>query len=195
MYIAGSSSSLTVRSSSFVSCNANVYQLYRGGGAFFASQIKESFTFESRFIQCTTTNAGGAIFCWSISTGFCICDSLFHGNTASYHGGAIREYTCSKSSTVHLKYLFLTNNKGGDGYGNVLSVYPEISDCPFLHSFSTSLTNSISIYNDTLTAYCLLADWLPLGTLSYVNTWQQRQQCERLTICKAIYGQWPTACN
>ena len=129
-----SSSSLTILSSTFISCKAQVSP--RGGGAFFASRIKEAFTFSSRFVSCSTLNAGGAMFLWNLESKFSVCDSILKENSAGWGGGAIREHSNAQSDRVHLKFLFFTQNSAEADLGNDLLFRPEIFHSPCLHCLS-----------------------------------------------------------
>ena len=160
--MSGSSSSLTIRASTFVSCKAQVSP--RGGGACLPSQIKDSHCFSCSFISCATANAGGALFFFQLTDIFEVSDSLFSGNSAKWSGGAIRELSNELFEQRHLQFLFFTCNEAPEHYGNDFSVEPEIGGSPFHFSFSTTASNrlayatgeSVRSYND---------DWLPLTNI------------------------------
>ena len=157
--VIGSSSSLTIRTCIFIDCQANVEP--RGGGAFFASQMKESYTFSSRFISCSTTNAGGAIFFYELTDEFSVCDSLFSMNSAQWGGGAIRELSNTKSNRIHIHLSFFTQNLLPTERGIDYSVEPAISNIPFSCCFSTASVNRVSAPDGLDNAYIAHDNWLP----------------------------------
>ena len=167
LYMIGSTSSLAIHSSTFLRCKANV--LDYGGGGFHTGYMKSVILSSSRILFCSTTNSGGGVYI-NQDTPVSYFNTLFIGNSAVVYGGAIRELSNVHSSVVHLKYLFFTTNTAAETYGYDLSVKPEISDSPFLHSFSTLPSNRVSIAIGTTSTYSQNNNWLPLGSLSYLNT-------------------------
>ena len=159
LYMSGSTSSLTILTSTFLGCKANVASF--GGGGFHALQMKSVFLSSSRILSCSTSLSGGGVYI-SEFTPVSYSDTLFSGNSAVFYGGAIREYKNSKTSTLHLTYLFFSCNSCKEHCGGDLSVSSELIDSPFLYSFSTSASNRfayalddvVSEYND---------NWLPQG--------------------------------
>ena len=158
IFITGSESSLSVSGSIFLTCEANVYP--RGGGGFFALGVQKCHSSSSRFISCSTTCAGGAIFFQKPNTNFLVSDTLFSGNSATLHGGAIRELEISISPCIHLKFDCFTRNTAPDNMGNDLSVHPDITTTPFLYCLSTATSNR-AVYTDGINSHEYNGNWLP----------------------------------
>ena len=158
IYVDGLESCLYVSTSSFINCKSTVG--HRGGSGFFASQIKSLCTYSTRFISCSSTNAGGALFFLQVSNDLLVSDSLFSNNTADVHGGAIREVNDFISSIPHLKFSFFTANRAPDDHGNDLSIQPEITSSPFIHCFTTALSNRVA-YNSGSGSHKYDDYWLP----------------------------------
>ena len=182
--VIGSSSSLTIRTCIFIDCQANVEP--RGGGAFFTSQMKESYTFSSRFISCSTANAGGAIFFYELTDEFSVSDSLFSMNSAQWGGGAIRELSNTKSNYIHIYFSFFTQNLIPTERGTDFSVYPKISNIPFSCCFSTASVNRVSIAIGFEDAYIPHDNWLPL-TNSAIKMFDPHQTANKLSNDKRMY--------
>ena len=159
LYMSGSASSLTILTSTFLSCTADVSPY--GGGGLLIQNMNSVTISSSQILFCSTTQSGGGVYILELTPVF-YTDTLFSGNSAVVYGGAIRELINTHSSAVHLKYLFFTNNSGGEDYGNDFSVQPELTTSPFLHSFSTSTSNRVSVYNNTDGTYYLRDNWIPL---------------------------------
>ena len=175
IYIAGSSSSLFIYSSTFSSCKANVQKIIRGGGGLFASRIQECYSFSCRFISCSTYCAGGAAFFLKSNDAFLVSDSLFDGNHANVHAGAVRGVDHSVSAYVHLQFCFFIDNSAPDNNGNDFAVAPEISACPFLHCFSTAASNRAA-YAAGTTAFLYDDNWLPHDCNSFSHVSEKKQR-------------------
>ena len=156
--VEGVSSSLSVYTSTFIKCKANVHP--RGGGGFFASRIETAYTHSSIFVNCFSNCTGGAVFFYILTVDLSITDTLFSGNTGCSGGGSIREINSIKSASVYLKYLFFTRNTAPQLYGNNMCIEPELSASPFLFSFTTSVSNRVS-YASGNTAHLYDDNWLP----------------------------------
>ena len=160
--IRGSGSTLSVSSSIFFSCNANVGS--HGGGALRASSMSNVLLSTSRFISCSSQYSAGAVYIDN-STPVTYTTILFNGNSASKYGGAMRESGTSLSST-HIKFCFFTGNTGT--YGNDYAVSKDLSYSPFIHSFSTGASNRVAYYDDGSFTYH--DNWLPQGSIYFVSS-------------------------
>ena len=168
--MSGSLSCLDITSCTFLTCQANVYP--RGGGGFFASQIKNSHTSSSQFIDSSTDSSGGAIFFWELETLFSLSDSLFSGNSAKWGGGAIRAVGNPVLSTPRLMFSFFTANTAPQNHGSDLSIDPKCLTSPFLHSFSTTASNRAGYHTSTVSED--YSDWLPQGSIDFINLTSER---------------------
>ena len=192
-----SASDLTVKSSTFIACSATVYgggiyvyygcescsilfctftisQAQNGGGLMVSSDFSFSLS-SSRAISCDTSYSGGGMYHDSRSThgSLTVLDSLFTNNRANYTvdkylnrgGGAFEDY---RSTSYQSKYAFsfFNGNNAPDGFGHDICIHTqELSVNNIIHCFTT--TQEHSLWN---TKYEDYDDWLPLGTLSYLNT-------------------------
>ena len=164
LYTSGSTSSLTINSSSFLTCKSNGKGY--GGGGFHANKMKNVILSSSRILFCSTISSGGGVYI-SEPTPVSYFSTLFGGNSATGYGGAIRELSNSQySSATHIKFCFFTGNTATAQCGSDFSVSSEMSSSPFIHSFSTASSNRAFYRDSTGTSYTDHSNWLPLTIIN-----------------------------
>ena len=189
-----SASSLSVTSSTFIACLCPRY----GGGAFVYDSCESStvsfctflsctglfggglmtwmgptsFLSSSRFISCSVTDAGGALYHNGVSSDFIrLTDTLFARNTADscnhdpndYGGGAFKDYRGQSYSSTY-SFSFFSENIADTNFGHDIAISKNaLSEGSLIHCFTTTAINAFTNVGDNET------NWLPLGTLSYLN--------------------------
>ena len=121
----------------------------------------------------STATGGGLLFNMNTHT-FGISNTLFSKCKSKYNiGGSM--VTINKNHFDHIiRFCFYSENTAPNGR-NVLVVFNDTVGIPwdivFLHSFTSDNTVTNSVVQNPSSASQVRLDWLPLGTLSYLNTW------------------------
>ncbi|KAH7826429.1 uncharacterized protein MONOS_8327 [Monocercomonoides exilis] len=116
--------------------------------------------------------AGALLVEYELETSFLLKESAFQRNIAENEGGAfvIKQNSSEEisGSLVFVKYCFFDGNIAGIGNGHdVYIVYPNLIDCPFELSYSTTEKQRVW-FNSSQTYY---DSWLGLGLLKrYVSS-------------------------
>ena len=135
-----------------------------GGGI--SNRFSYALNKEMICISCFFTNneakgdGGGAFEFWEFHNPIGCTNSLFNSNKAT-RGGAMSIGNFSIATPNTLITFCFYNHNDGSGYGNDYCTHPDISDSPFLHSFTTTELNRSCYFDYGWSAYPLDNNWLP----------------------------------
>ena len=151
-----------------------------GGCGIWNSQSPVSYAVDScTFLKCKgvhqkSTDGGGIIFNQNIDMISCT-NCLFHACTTPHYGGAISAVYPSGTTIKPISFCYFHQNTAEYGNDIFLYCFPDPSQT-VLHCLSTSASDRVcSVLNENDISnpdkFKSDSDWLPLGTLSYLNTW------------------------
>ena len=163
MWLEKVSTEVIILSTDFISCNAHD----DGGGVNMWSSNStngNTDTFQDcRFINCKgTASEGGGILAWDNTYNVGITSTLF-SKCSSHQGGGFKMTLNSHPPPEFITFCFFTQNSADENLGNDAGIRTEISKSPFLHSFTTFLSNSVACYSESAKQYQNVDNWLPLG--------------------------------